>query len=167
MRILSRHISRLRKLYKPKAALDGLRLTDKRIRRLERERIRKGKSFFEVFDKYRLQRIKHNEARRWVKYPPTDFLSLYDRTLELQKRLGKQEIIDIPVAIDFGPYQFDGPLSKLSMPEVKKAGHEWFNSDGRSDPEDYWVLNPTLVHIRERFKKGNLSQMAVIIDAIP
>ena len=68
MKISSKRISKLRRTYGPRASRVRLRLTDKRIRRLERERIRSGRTFEAVWRSYRPERIRHSAGRIAKKY---------------------------------------------------------------------------------------------------
>jgi hypothetical protein len=68
MKITRRRISKLRKTYGPRASRVRLRLTDKRLRALERERIHSGKTFESVWRKYRKERLDEsarNQAKRY------------------------------------------------------------------------------------------------------
>lgn len=63
MKLSSKRLRRLQKRYEPRAKHSRLRLTSKRVRSLERERIKKGKSFEAVYRSYRKKRVAHSSAR--------------------------------------------------------------------------------------------------------
>ena len=67
----SKRLRKLRKEYSPRASRQRLRLTDKRIRKLERERVHSGKSFEAVYRRYQKKRIAHAVQHAAKKYSLT------------------------------------------------------------------------------------------------
>jgi hypothetical protein len=63
MRILKKRIAKIHNEYDDITLQQRLRLTDKRIKELERERIANGESFDAAYMRYRNKRIGHNTAR--------------------------------------------------------------------------------------------------------
>jgi len=183
MRIKRSRISRLRSAYKGRAQSARLRLTDRTIRRLERERIHKRTSFEKVWKAHRRKRIRDIERRlaKRSKISKTDAHKL--RQYAIKKGLTYQEAFeelfrkciptdfisfynvlldriksnpDVPLMFHSTPFDWWGKIGQISPAEIKHAVEDYFNKKFPAPPggnENYWVLFDDLVCVRDEWDK--------------
>lgn len=137
MKTSSRRLSKLRKMYRSRAQRARLRLTDKRIRRLERKRKITGRTFEATWRTYKKDRVRHSAARLAKKHGIK-----FDEALTLRKVAVKEhtsfreaynEYAVLPVE---APMPERAPYLEFTQLSYESLYNEIWNLRDRSEKDD-------------------------------